>query len=101
MTVIVFDIRGAERRLKEAGMSAKLAETQAEIMSESFVHHADQLVTIDYLDAKFNEFEARLTGRSAARFERIDGQFKLVYWILAVNTAAVLIPVLQSLINIG
>ena len=93
MTVIVFDIRGAERRLKEAGMPAKLAATQAEIMSESFVHHADQLVTIDYLDAKFNEFEARFE----TRFAKIDGQFKLVYWVLAVNTAAVLIPVMQSL----
>ncbi len=95
MSVLVFDIRSAERRLREAGMSQRLAETQAEIMAESFVHHADKLVTVDYLDARFDEFGSRME----AKFAHVDGQFRAVYWILAVNTTAVFVPLIQSFIS--
>jgi len=122
MAAVAFDTLKCARRLIEAGYTDKQAEVQAEIMAEAFVYNMDTLVTTDYLDARFAEQEARIDTRFAqqdvkidarfseqdARFdvrfsgidlklELINGQFRLVYWMLAVVIASTVIPAIQQL----
>ena len=100
MGVIVFDIRDAERRLKEAGMAEELAATQAELMAESFIHHADQLATKDDLQNALSELAARMELRMESlfsqrfvevnsRFAKLEARMNTITWVLGVNTAAV------------
>ena len=115
MAAVAFDTLKYARRLMAAGEPEKQAETQAELMAEAFVYNMDALVTKDYLDARFAEQEARIDARFAqqearfdarfsqqeARFDvsfsEIKGQFKLVYWMLAVVIASTVIPQLNAL----
>ena len=125
MSAIAFDTLKCARRLKAAGYTDKQAEAQAEIMAEAFVFNMDSLVTRDYLDARLAEQEARIDTRFAeqdarvdarfveqdvridARFSAIDlkleginGQFRLVYWMLAVVIASTVIPAIQQLYSL-
>ncbi len=75
-------------------------------MTTAFLHNVDALVTKDYLDSRFTEFETRVGAnidrRFAGvdvRFARIDGQFSRVYVMLGVIMVGIAIPVLQSLVN--
>jgi len=65
----------------EAGVPAKQAEAQAEVLAEAFVHNVDNLFTRDYLDARFEAFE-----------ERINRKFRYIAFTQAVIVAAVLFP---------
>jgi hypothetical protein len=111
MAAVAFDTLKYARRLMEAGVPEKQAETQAELMAEAFVYNIDALVTKDYLDARFAEQEARVDARFTAQDARLDqrfaamtvqfvetrGQFKLIYWMLAVVIASTVIPQLNVL----
>jgi len=104
MAAIAFDTLKCARRLKAAGYTDKQAEAQAEIMAEAFVFNVDALVTKDYLDARFAEQEARIDTRFVEqdaridlKFEGIKGQFRLVYWMLAVSITSTVIPAIQQL----
>ena len=88
MAAIAFDTLKFARRLKEAGVPEKQAEVQAEAMADAFVHNMDALVTRDYLDARFETLSAEL-----------KGEFRLIYWMLAVAIASTVIPVLTSLLT--
>ncbi len=66
-------------------MPEKQAEVQAELMAEAFVFNMDALVTKDYLEAKLDSLEAR-----------IDGKFRLIYWMLAIIIASTTLPALQN-----
>lgn len=123
MAAVAFDTLKCARRLKAAGYTDKQAEVQAEIMAEAFVFNMDALVTKDYLDArfaeqearidsKFSEQDARIDGRFSEQDARIDskfahidvqfaeikGQFRLVYWMLAVVIASTVIPQVSALL---
>ncbi len=100
MAAVAFDTLKYARRLMEAGVPEKQAETQAELMAEAFVYNIDALVTKDYLDARFAEQEAKLDQRFATmtvQFVETRGQFKLIYWMLAVVIASTVIPQLNVL----
>jgi hypothetical protein len=103
MAAVAFDTLKFARRLIAAGVPEKQAETQAELMAEAFLYNMDTLVTRDYLDARldarFAAQDTRLDGRFAAmttQFVEIKGQFKLVYWMLAVVIASTVIPQLNA-----
>jgi len=96
MAAIAFDTLKCARRLIAAGYTDKQAEVQAEIMAEAFVFNVGALVTRDYLDARFAEQEARID----VKFEGIKGQFRLVYWMLAVSIASTVIPAIQQLYSL-
>ncbi|MBT4520116.1 MAG: hypothetical protein HOC23_08920, partial [Halieaceae bacterium] len=71
-----------------------------------FVHNVDSLVTRDYLDARFGEFEAKFEARFTeqeakfeARFAEINSQLVLHNWILAAIAASTVIPALHSLFS--
>ena len=144
MAAVAFDTLAYVRRIVAAGVPREQAEAQADAMKEAFVHNVDALVTRDYLDTRFSEFEtrveanmdrrftemdkrfaamefsvdkrfteqdaridtrfskqdARLDARFSAidlKFEGINGQFRLVYWMLAVVIASTVIPAIQQL----
>jgi hypothetical protein len=111
MAAVAFDTLKYARRLMAAGVPEKQAETQAELMAEAFVYNIDALVRKDYLDARFAEQEARIDARFTAQDARLDerfaamavqfvetrGQFKLIYWMLAVVIASTVIPQLNVL----
>jgi len=72
-------------------------------MAEAFVFNMDALVTKDYLDARFAEQEARIDTRFVEQSTKIDiqfanmkGQFRLIYWMLAVVIATNVMPSLTS-----
>jgi len=75
MAAVAFDTLKVARRLIAAGMPAKQAEAQAEVMAEAFVFNMDTLVTQDYLDARFGEQEARIDARFVEQDARIDARF--------------------------
>ncbi|RLA44040.1 MAG: DUF1640 domain-containing protein [Gammaproteobacteria bacterium] len=113
MAAVAFDTLRCARRLKDAGYTDRQAEVQAEIMAEAFVYNMDTLVTKDYLDARFAEQEARIDGKFSEQDARIDGkfahidvqfteikgQFRLVYWMLAVVIASTVIPQVNALLS--
>ena len=73
MVALAFDTLKAARHLIEAGMPPRQAEAQAEVMAEAFVFNIDSLVTKDYLDARFSEYDARLDARFGEQNARMDG----------------------------
>ena len=103
MAAIVFDVRGAERRLKAAGASEELAEATADLMSEAVLYNLDALVTKDYLDARLDARFAKLDIQFRdidARFDQLrtemSGSLRLIHALLAILTAGVFIPQLQA-----
>jgi len=113
MAAIAFDTLKAARRLIEAGMPSRQAEAQAEVMAEAFVFNVDSLVTKDYLDARFGELNARVDARFGEQdaridkrfgevelqFARVDGKFRLVYWMLTVVIISTTVPALKALFS--
>ena len=74
MSTLAFDSLKFARRLKEAGVPDKQAEAQAEVMAETFGFYVDNLVTRDYLDARFAEQDARLDARLAEQEARLEAR---------------------------
>jgi len=113
MAAIAFDPLEYSRLLEGAGVPRDQAEVHARAMTTAFLHNVDALVTKDYLDTRFTEFETRveanidrrfagLDSRFAdidVRFARIDGQFGRVYVMLGVIMIGVAVPALQSLLG--
>jgi hypothetical protein len=85
MATAAFDSLKCARRLKDAGYTDKQAEVQAEIMTEAFVSNMDSLVTKDYLDARLQTLSAE-----------IKGEFRLIYWMLAIVIASTVVPTLTT-----
>ena len=110
MAAIAFDTLAYVRRVVAAGTPREQAEAQAEAMKDVFVHNIDALVTRDYLDARFTEFETRIVSKIDRRFadvdsrfagidirlERMEGRFNLVYWMQGLTIVCVVIPVLRG-----
>ena len=74
-------------------------------MTSMFLHNFDALVTKDYLDSRFNEFETRVEAKMDKRltdmdkrFAGMDVRFARINLLLGVILVAVAIPVLQSLL---
>ncbi len=158
MAALAFDTLAYVRRIIAAGVPREQAEAQADAMKEAFVHNVDALVTRDYLDTRFSEFETRVEANMDRRFtemearftamevsvdkrfaeqdarfdarftamefsvdkrfaeqdaridarfstidlkfEGINGQFRLVFWMLAVSIASTVIPAIQQLYSV-
>ena len=98
MAVIGFDTLGCARRLIEAGMDEKLATVQAQVMAETFIHNAEQLVTRDYLDERLRSEFAHFELRLEPRFARLEQNQRLHSALLAIITASTVIPFIKSLL---
>ena len=72
MSAIAFDTLAYVRRIVAAGVPREQAEAQADAMKEAFVHNVDALVTRDYLDTRFTEFETRVAANMDRRFTAME-----------------------------
>ncbi|RLA44042.1 MAG: DUF1640 domain-containing protein [Gammaproteobacteria bacterium] len=99
MAAVAFDTLKCARRLKDVGYTDQQAEVQAEIMAEAFVFNIDALVTKDYLDARLDARFAEQNAHIEVQFAEIKGQFRLVYWMLAVVIASTVIPQVNALLS--
>lgn len=108
MAITTFDTHKFVRRLEDAGMPLKLAEVQAEALTEAFNVNLESLVTKDFLAARFAEHNARIDTRFAeqkaymdARFAaqdaKIDANQRVFVWTQAIIMAAVILPYLERL----
>ena len=75
LATLAFDTLQYARRLKSAGVPEQQAEVQAELMAEAFGFYANNLVTRDYLDARLDALESRISQRFAEQDARIDERF--------------------------
>ena len=121
MAAVAFDSLEYAHQLEAAGMSREQAEVVAKGLTVMFIHNFDALVTRDYLDTRFTEFETRIEAKMdrrftevdgrftdidrrfdeleqnfELRFERIDSKFSRIYLMFGVTMVAVTIPVLQN-----
>jgi hypothetical protein len=72
MAAIAFDTLAYVRRVVAGGVPREQAEAQADAMKEAFVHNIDALVTRDYLDTRFTEFETRVEANMDRRFTAME-----------------------------
>ena len=72
MAAIAFDTLAYVRRVVAGGVPREQAEAQADAMKEAFVHNVDALVTRDYLDTRFTEFETRVEANMDRRFTAME-----------------------------
>jgi hypothetical protein len=114
MAAVAFDSLEYAHQLEAAGMPRKQAEVVAKGLTVMFIHNFDALVTRDYLDIRFTEFETRIEAKMdrrftevdrrfdaleqnfELRFERIDSKFSRIYLMFGATMVAVTIPILQN-----
>ena len=99
MAAIAFDPLAYARALEASGVPREQAEVHARAMTDAFVHNMDALVTRDYLDTRFAEFEARVEANMGNRFAQVEVKLARINVLLAVVLVAVAIPALQALLD--
>ena len=75
MAAVALDSIDYAHQLEAAGMPRKQAEVVAKGLTIMLVHNFDTLVTKDYLDTRFSEFETRVDAKMERRFVGVDKQF--------------------------
>lgn len=86
MTISTFDTLKFVRRLEKAGISTAQAEAQAEVLTEAFNVNQQELVTKDFLAARFAELKADF-----------DVKFRVLTVMVGIVMAAVVLPLLERL----
>ncbi|MFM8340660.1 MAG: DUF1640 domain-containing protein [Methylomonas sp.] len=92
MTAIAFDTLKFANKLKSAGVPDKQAEAEAEALSEVLEINLKELAIKQDIRLEVRDLEYRLD----ARFERVDGELKLIRWMLGVMLAGVMSLVLKA-----
>ncbi|MCX7092657.1 MAG: DUF1640 domain-containing protein [Methylobacter sp.] len=92
MAAITFDTLKFANKLKSAGVPDKQAEAEAEALSEALEVNLKELVTKEYLSREIRDIEQRID----TRFERIDGELKLMRWMLGMVLAGIISLVLKA-----
>ena len=75
MAAIAFDPLEYTHELEASGVPREQAEVHAKAMTARFIHNFDALVTRDYLDTRFTEFETRIEATMDRRFGGVDKRF--------------------------
>ena len=113
MAAVAFDPLEYAQQLEAAGMPRAQAEVVAKGLTAMFIHNFDTLVTKDYLDVRFSEFEVRLLSNVDKRLNEFDKRFNAVdirfaemdgklgqqQLMLGVIMAGLSIPIIQTLIT--
>ena len=86
MALATFDTLKFVRRLEKAGMTTELAEVQAQVLTEAFNVNLEELVTKDFLAARFAELRADF-----------DVKFRVITVMLGIVMAAVVLSLLERL----
>ena len=95
MAVISFDPLEYAEQLEAAGTSREQAQVFAKGLTTMFIHNFDELVTKDYLDTRFSEFEARMD----MKFANMETRFARVNVILGILLVGIIIPNLQAVLT--
>ena len=74
MAAVAFDPLEYTRQLEASGVPREQAEVHAKAMTAMFLHNFDALVTKDYLDSRFNEFEMRVEAKMDKRFAEMESE---------------------------
>jgi hypothetical protein len=72
MAAVAFDPLGYTHELEASGVPREQAEVHAKAMTAMFLHNFDALVTKDYLDTRFTEFETRVEVKMDNRFNAME-----------------------------
>ena len=72
MAAVAFDPLGYTHDLEATGVPREQAEVHAKAMTAMFLHNFDALVTTDYLDTRFTEFETRIESNMDKRFNAME-----------------------------
>ena len=117
MAAIAFDPMECIQQLEASGIPRDQAEAVVKVYTGMFVHNFDALVTKDYLDTRFSEFESRmglrfaesdgklkdLESRMYLRFaeleSKMDVRFARVNLILGILLVGIIIPNLQAVLT--
>ena len=128
MAAVAFDPLEYTHQLEASGVPREQAEVHAKAMTAMFLHNFEALVTKDYLDSRFNEFETRVEATIDKRFrdmesrvdkrfalfesemsqrfatvdlrlERMNGRFNLLYWMQGITIACVVVPVIHEFLG--
>ena len=75
MAAIAFDPLKYTHELEASGVPREQAEVHAKAMTAMFLHNFDALVTKDYLESRFSEFETRVEATMDRRFMDVDKHF--------------------------
>ena len=99
MAVVSFDPLEYAEQLEAAGMPRAQAQVVAKGLTTMFIHNFDELVTKDYLDTRFSEFESRIDLRFVELESKMDVRFARMNVIQGVILLALVIPVLQAVLT--
>ena len=72
MAAVAFDPLEYTHDLEATGVPREQAEVHAKAMTAMFLHNFDALVTTDYLDTRFTEFETRIEANMDKRFNAME-----------------------------
>ncbi len=72
MAAVAFDPLEYTHQLEASGVPREQAEVHAKAMTALYLHNFDALVTKDYLDSRFNEFETRVEAVMDKRFADME-----------------------------
>ncbi|RLA51967.1 MAG: hypothetical protein DRR42_08800, partial [Gammaproteobacteria bacterium] len=75
MAAVAIDSLEYAHQLEAVGMPREQAEAVAKGLTTMFIHNFDSLVTRDYLDTRFSEFETRVEANMNKRFAEVDKHF--------------------------
>jgi hypothetical protein len=75
MAAIAFNPLEYAHELEASGVPREQAEVHAKAMATTFLHNFDALVTRDYLDTRFTEFETRVSASVDSRLSELNSQF--------------------------
>ena len=113
MAAVTIDPMEYVQQLEAAGMPRDQAQVVAKGLTTMFIHNFDELVTKDYLDTRFLEFESKMDLRFAEtdgklkdmesridlRFAGIETRFARVNVILGILLVGIIIPNLQAVLT--
>ena len=110
MAALAFDPMEFSQRLEATGMTREQAEEVAKGFVKMSLHNFDALVTKDYIDTRFSEFESRMglrfaeaESRANMRFaeleSKMDIRFARVNLILGILLVGIIIPNLQAVLT--
>ncbi len=74
MAAIAFDPLEFTHELEASGVPREQAEVHAKAMTAMFLHNVEALVTTDYLDTRFTEFETRVVALLDRRLFKVDSR---------------------------
>ena len=80
-------------------MPREQAQVVAKGLTTMFTHNFDELVTKDYLDTRFSEFESRIDLRFVELESKMDVRFARVNVILGILLVGIIIPNLQAVLT--